>query len=915
MTFANTHGSFDKLKEIYNNYHSSPEVIAELRQEKAMQLRGRRRYLKRLDKNKNLSATNAALPIVDKYQVAVTKYLDSVIAGEDTGGKATESNKSGAGRKFTWYNQIQGIETSVMAVIALSIALNAVGRGQTVASTLVEMGRGVEMEQWGRWLRDQDNELEKRLYSKVMRDHTSRKYREQAMKNIAMKEGHIREPWTKETCVKVGSLLLNAVCIATDVFDTWDSQKHTARGVKTSRRMGLQWVDYDARYNGLKITMSDDNKRRLEEFNENASWLEPMFTPMTVQPIQWQTFDDLVNNEPHKRTAGMYLDSALGAQVPIVRGASAKQRKLVKEAIADGSMSEMVRALNLIQNTPFEINVPVLEAVEWAWANNKTFAKFPHAEKLDKIPFPDDWENMDKLAKKGWVLKARELFQKNREIDGGLALKLQDLRTARSLANLPTKAFWVGASWDFRGRVYPVANFSHQRGDHIKSMLLLHNKKPIGEEGLQWLAIKCADLGDFDRISKASIEDRLAWVNEHQEQLREVAVDFKKSFDGTDPTKLYWSQADKPFGFLAACFELHNVMTYGYEYESGFPVGLDGSNSGLQHFSALSLAEEEGKLTGLVPSDKPLDLYESVASVVRAKIEADTSVKDKDIRDQWMKHKVTRSTIKRNVMVKSYGSNLYGFTQQIKTDFMKPINDAITTKGDWKGYKTNPFSMERFDKETGESVGMDRGDKSAHYLAKKSWDAVNEVVKSANEGMSFIQQLCDACSNENKMMTWTTPLGFPVVNRYTKKPSKAIKVYLYDREYGDIKRSQVTIRHDEQRTVDARKANAAVAANHTHALDSAHLHSTVLECFDNYGIKDFFLIHDSFATCPADTVLMFKAVREAFIKQYEGDCLYQHLKDQVVEQLEHPEKADLPEVPAKGTLDLQQIIESDYCFL
>ena len=126
--------------------------------------------------------------------------------------------------------------------------------------------------------------------------------------------------------------------------------------------------------------------------------------------------------------------------------------------------------MNLIQNTPFEINVEVLEAVEWAWANNKTFAKFPHAEKLDKIPFPDDWDNMDKLAKKGWVLKARELFQKNREIDGGLALKLQDLRTARSLAKLPTKAFWVGASWDFRGRVYPVANFSHQRGDHIKSM-------------------------------------------------------------------------------------------------------------------------------------------------------------------------------------------------------------------------------------------------------------------------------------------------------------------------------------------------------------------------------------------------------------------------------------------------------------
>ena len=225
MTFANTHGSFDKLKEIYNNYHSSPEVITELRQEKAMQLRGRRRYLKRLDKNKNLSATNAALPIVDKYQVAVTKYLDSVIHDQQT---------AGSGRQFTLTKEIEGIETSVMAVIALSIALNAVGRGQTVASTLVEMGRGVEMEQWGRWLRGQDNDLEKRLYAKVMRDHTSRKYREQAMKNIAMKEGHTRDQWTKETCVKVGSLLLNAVCIATDVFDTWDSQKHTARGERES---------------------------------------------------------------------------------------------------------------------------------------------------------------------------------------------------------------------------------------------------------------------------------------------------------------------------------------------------------------------------------------------------------------------------------------------------------------------------------------------------------------------------------------------------------------------------------------------------------------------------------------------------------------------------------------------------------
>jgi DNA-directed RNA polymerase len=115
--------------------------------------------------------------------------------------------------------------------------------------------------------------------------------------------------------------------------------------------------------------------------------------------------------------------------------------------------------------------------------------------------------------------------------------------------------------------------------------------------------------------------------------------------------------------------------------------------------------------------------------------------------------------------------------------------------------------------------------------------------------------------------------------------------------------------------VDSRKAAAAVAANHTHSLDSAHLHATVLKCHDDYGIKDFFLIHDSFATNPADTAAMFNAVRQAFVDQYDHECLYQRLKDQVIEQLDHPDAAGLPEVPEKGTLDLKQVLKSDYCFI
>ncbi len=891
-----TTNGFHDLTKLYDRFRNSPETIKELRNEKAMQLRGRRRYLARIKKNKNLATQHHVHALVNQKQEAVQAYLEAVIAEQ----------QSGSGRQFLWYDQIKDVPVETLSVIALSTSLNAVGIGATLASALVEAGRAVEMESWSRWLRSVNKEFESRVLKKVMADHTSVKHRKRAMKNIARKEGYVREPWSKELCVKVGSLLMNAVIASTDLFTVWEKNQQTQRGLKTSKRIGFSWEDLESSKNKFHFAMSDDVTDRLDVLNEESSWLEPMLTPMVAPPVQWSTFDDLENSDYWQRTAGFYLDCALGAQVPMVRGTCPTQVAKIKRAINDGQMDDMVRALNLIQNTPFELNTDILEAVEWAWDTNQQFSKFPSSRKLDKLKFPDDdtWLKMSTEQRKGYILKARDIYNKNREIDGGLALKSQDLRTARALAKLPTKAFWVGASWDFRGRVYPIANFNHQRSDHIKAMFLLHNKKPIGEDGFKWLMLKCADLGDFDKISKASWNDRLQWADDNIERILEVARDFRESFNGDDSTKLYWSHADKPFGFLAACMEIRNVLTYGYEYESGFPIGLDGSNSGLQHFAALSLAADEADLVNLTPADKPQDLYEAVASVARQKIDKDKSTDNRFVREAWQKFKVGRKTLKRNVMTKNYGSNLYGFTTQIRDDFMKPINDAITTLGHWKGHKKNPFEIDG-----------DKGQAAAAYLARKSWDSVNQVVKCADEGMSFIQQLCDACSAENKMMEWTTPMGFPVVNRYTKKRSKAIKVYLHDVEYGSLKRSQVTVREDLHNIVDSRKAGAACAANHTHSLDSAHLHATVLKCADEYGVTDLFLIHDSFATTPADTTALFNAVREAFVEQYHNKDIYQTLKDQVVSQLDNPEKADLPEVPKQGTLDLKQVLESYYCFI
>ena len=53
----------------------------------------------------------------------------------------------------------------------------------------------------------------------------------------------------------------------------------------------------------------------------------------------------------------------------------------------------------------------------------------------------------------------------------------QDLRTAREMATYDR--FYLPCNFDFRGRVYPIPNFSSNRDDHIKALFLLANARPI----------------------------------------------------------------------------------------------------------------------------------------------------------------------------------------------------------------------------------------------------------------------------------------------------------------------------------------------------------------------------------------------------------------------------------------------------
>ena len=105
---------------------------------------------------------------------------------------------------------------------------------------------------------------------------------------------------------------------------------------------------------------------------------------------------------------------------------------------------------------------------------------------------------------------------------------------------------------------------------------------------------------------------------------------------------------------------------------------------------------------------------------------------------------------------------------------------------------------------------------------------------------------------------------------------------------------------------------AAVAANYVHSLDASLMQSTVLTCLNN-DISDYFLIHDSFATTVQDTWTMYHCIRHSFVDMFKDKCLYSEFEEHIRQRLSNPEQK-LPPIPPKGNLDLDGVLESEYCF-
>jgi DNA-directed RNA polymerase len=81
------------------------------------------------------------------------------------------------------------------------------------------------------------------------------------------------------------------------------------------------------------------------------------------------------------------------------------------------------------------------------------------------------------------------------------------------------------------------------------------------------------------------------------------------------------------------------------------------------------------------------------------------------------------------------------------------------------------------------------------------------------------------------------------------------------------------------------------------------------------GIQAWAVVHDSFGTHAGNVESLNVILREAFVMQYQTDWL-QRFRDELVPAAlaTGVHDFDLPEVPAKGTLDIEQVRHSQFFF-
>lgn len=472
-------------------------------------------------------------------------------------------------------------------------------------------------------------------------------------------------------------------------------------------------------------------------------------------------------------------------------------------------------------------------------------------------PLPDNWDREDTELEEqhnAWKAQAKQAYGDEIVRKSHVMAFHQTMKYLREYSG---DTLYFPTYFDWRGRLYFRSRINPQGTDFVKAVLQFANKKALGKRGLYWLKVHVATCYGFD---KKLMDTRAVWADENIELIRDAVANHIDSD--------FFRGADSPWCFYVAAKEMLNAIDSGSPetWETGVPVAMDATCSGMQHLSALLRDPVGGMFTNLLPNNgtEKEDIYAGVAAVSIASIQ-----KDKEnlaLAKYWLDAGVPRSDAKRPVMTYVYGGTLMSCTEYV---FLSMQERGLQGTAEYSAFKL------------------------ASYLSRHLRKGIESAVPSSAEAMRFLRSLASLMP-DNEVMRWVTPAGFPVVQHYARE--EVVRVNL---PAIGLKLNMTRFNQEES---NRSKSVNGIAPNFVHSLDSAHL-VRVINAFDGCLVP----IHDSFATHPCDVEEMHRVLRQEFVAMYSScdplaalvECAQYHCHDEI-------------QVPTKGSLDIQKVLESEF---
>jgi len=722
--------------------------------------------------------------------------------------------KRGAGYAHASAELITKIPASVASVLVCKAVLDTMSKPTSYSSVAMTIGKALEDEVSLRAMHKKfPNEfvkLERHLYTSRSRDKQLRAF----YKAFADKTGYHRQLWSNQDKLKLGLVCLEL--FLSTVGGTLVETGHSYTKARHKRRM---------------LYPSDKLVEYIAEADAKLSVARPIHLPMVERPVSY-TEDS---------QAGGYLTRPLD----LSKDSTAGFLKVLPGSCA-------IDAVNAVQDTEWQVNKRVLDVAEYFWTHGLDI--LPNREPLPLPTKPSDI-NTNKEARQQYGRDKAKTIAHNYASKSKRFSVAQTLRTARQFSKYPS--IWLPQQLDFRGRMYTVPWYlSNQGTDLSKSLLRFATGKPVNDEAMDWLKIHGANLYGLD---KRPYKERIKWVNENLSLVQDIS---------NDPlSNLTWTEADKPWQFLAFCFDFSEVLL---GRDSYIPCAVDGSQHGFQIWALLLRDQTTAARVNCVPGDIPTDLYTELAD------------KTKDLLSDCYYGRslaacgIDRSLMKKPAMATAYGCSFTGLVEI--------------------------FLQELWDRRAaGEKYPWDSDHQAARVLGTAFDKALRVLTPAIVEGLDWLRQVALLSAQQNKKLFYTTPATTSCGLSYKKHNMKQIKTKLH----GSYK-SAVLI--EEADSVCWRRQQRAIGANYTHSLDAALMMRTVASA-SRQGVTHFSMVHDSYGTHAADLPKIQQLVRSEAVDIFGSRSLLTDLHDEFSRQL-----GSVPTPPEIGSYDVNDLATSKYFF-